>query len=64
LFGLSSPATLATVVGVLVEVPIMLSLVAIFKANKKSFDFDGKSATKAFVHEGVLPGASNKDINE
>jgi ACR3 family arsenite transporter len=64
LFGLSSPATLATVVGVLVEVPIMLSLVAIFKANKKSFDFDGKSAAKAFVHEGVLPGASNKDINE
>ncbi len=42
LFGLSSPATLATVVGVLVEVPVMLSLVAIFRANRKAFDFGGK----------------------
>jgi len=32
LFGLSSGATLATVVGVLVEVPVMLTLVNI--ANK------------------------------
>jgi len=39
LFGLSSPATLATVVGVLVEVPVMLSLVAIFNRNKKAFNF-------------------------
>jgi len=38
LFGLSSPATLATVVGVLVEVPVMLSLVAIFNRNKKALD--------------------------
>ncbi len=29
LFGLNSPATLVTVVGVLVEVPVMLSLVAL-----------------------------------
>lgn len=32
LFGLNSPAALVTVVGVLVEVPVMLSLVAF--ANK------------------------------
>lgn len=37
LFGLSSGATLATVVGVLVEVPVMLSLVAIARASKKHF---------------------------
>ncbi|ASB51110.1 arsenical-resistance protein [Alkalitalea saponilacus] len=35
LFGLQSPAALVTVVGVLVEVPIMLSLVAF--ANKKKY---------------------------
>lgn len=37
LFGLASPATLATVVGVLVEVPVMLSLVAIMKKNKNQY---------------------------
>jgi len=37
LFGLSSPATLITVVGVLVEVPVMLSLVNIVK--KKCYLF-------------------------
>ena len=35
LFGLSSGATLATVVGVLVEVPVMLSLVKIARASRK-----------------------------
>ncbi len=39
LFGMNSGATLATVVGVLVEVPIMLSLVKIMKANKRKFMF-------------------------
>ncbi|WP_075590072.1 ACR3 family arsenite efflux transporter [Labilibacter marinus] len=34
LFGLQSPAALVTVVGVLVEVPVMLSLVAIANKNK------------------------------
>lgn len=38
LFGLSSGAALATVVGVLVEVPVMLSLVRIAKATRKSFN--------------------------
>jgi arsenite transporter len=37
LFGLSSGATLATVVGVLVEVPVMLSLVRIAKASRSRF---------------------------
>ena len=41
LFGMNSGATLATVVGVLVEVPIMLSLIKIMKANKDKFVFKG-----------------------
>ncbi len=39
LFGMNSGATLATVVGVLVEVPVMLSLVKIMKMNKAKFEF-------------------------
>ncbi len=37
LFGLSSGAALATVVGVLVEVPVMLSLVSIARTTRKHF---------------------------
>ena len=37
LFGLSSGATLATVVGVLVEVPVMLSLVRIARRSRERF---------------------------
>jgi ACR3 family arsenite transporter len=37
LFGMNSGATLATVVGVLVEVPVMLSLVEIMKRKKARF---------------------------
>ena len=37
LFGLSSGATLATVVGVLVEVPVMLSLVKIARSSRNKF---------------------------
>jgi len=43
LFGMNSGATLATVVGVLVEVPVMLSLVEIMKRNKAKFEFDNKN---------------------
>ena len=39
LFGLHSGAALATVVGVLVEVPIMLSLVAIINRSQNSFNY-------------------------
>jgi ACR3 family arsenite transporter len=42
LFGLSSGAALATVVGVLVEVPVMLSLVAV--ANRTRANFPGDPA--------------------
>ncbi|MEM7467213.1 MAG: ACR3 family arsenite efflux transporter [Pseudomonadota bacterium] len=38
LFGLNSGAALATVVGVLVEVPVMLSLVAFANRTRPSFD--------------------------
>ncbi|MEZ5896345.1 MAG: ACR3 family arsenite efflux transporter [Parvularculaceae bacterium] len=37
LFGLQSPAALVTVVGVLVEVPVMLSLVAFANATRSKF---------------------------
>jgi len=39
MFGLGSGAALATVVGVLVEVPVMLSLVAFANATKPKFEF-------------------------
>ncbi len=39
IFGINSGAALATVVGVLVEVPVMLSLVYFINLNKKSFNF-------------------------
>ena len=37
LFGLQSGATLATVVGVLIEVPVMLSLVALANRTRPAF---------------------------
>jgi ACR3 family arsenite transporter len=40
LFGLQSGAALATVVGVLVEVPVMLSLVAFANKTKHWFDIN------------------------
>ncbi|RTR40493.1 ACR3 family arsenite efflux transporter [Shewanella canadensis] len=40
LFGLHSGAALATVVGVLVEVPVMLTLVAFVNRNRKQFEDD------------------------
>jgi ACR3 family arsenite transporter len=40
LFGLNSGAALATVVGVLVEVPVMLSLVAIINRTRHLFETD------------------------
>ncbi len=41
LFGLQSGAALATVVGVLVEVPVMLSLVAVANATRNRFPANG-----------------------
>ena len=42
LFGLNSGAALATVVGVLVEVPVMLSLVALVNASRGWYERTGK----------------------
>ena len=44
LFGLNSGAALATVVGVLVEVPVMLSLVALVKRTRHWFDDEPDAA--------------------
>jgi arsenite transporter len=41
LFGLQSGAALATVVGVLVEVPVMLSVVAIVKRTRRRYERPG-----------------------
>jgi ACR3 family arsenite transporter len=38
LFGLNSGAALATVVGILVEVPVMFSLVAFANRTQSSFE--------------------------
>ncbi len=48
LFGLHSGAALATVVGVLVEVPVMLSLVAF--ANKTRHWFEGQELGQGSLH--------------
>lgn len=47
LFGLNSGAALATVVGVLVEVPVMLSLVAFANRTRKAFPDDEQSIIQA-----------------
>jgi ACR3 family arsenite transporter len=57
LFGLSSGAALATVVGVLVEVPVMLSLVAI--ANRTRHWFPGE-AGEAGMSGGEGPAAAER----
>src|SRR3546814_1160065 len=43
LFGLQSGAALATVVGVLIEVPVMLSVVAIVNRSRGWYERDRKS---------------------
>jgi ACR3 family arsenite transporter len=52
LFGLDSGAALATVVGVLVEVPVMLSVVRIVKATRGWYEAGaGKVSTPAEAHQ-------------
>jgi arsenite transporter len=53
LFGLNSGAALATVVGVLVEVPVMLSVVHLVKASRGWYE-SGTTAS-ATVKETVRP---------
>ncbi len=45
LFGLNSGAALATVVGVLVEVPVMLTLVAMVNRSKHWYERQGQTST-------------------
>jgi ACR3 family arsenite transporter len=49
IFGLNSGAALATVVGVLVEVPVMLSVVKIVKASRGWYETGTNQATKDAV---------------
>jgi ACR3 family arsenite transporter len=53
LFGLDSGAALATVVGVLVEVPVMLSLVAIVNRSRHLFATTGPSAHEPAPRAGI-----------
>jgi ACR3 family arsenite transporter len=55
LFGLTSGAALATVVGVLIEVPVMLSLVKF--ANRTRHWFPDPAVDEVASGEVVLPGA-------
>ncbi|MCP9943313.1 ACR3 family arsenite efflux transporter [Cyanobium sp. ATX 6E8] len=55
LFGLKSGAALATVVGVLVEVPVMLSLVAIANHNRRLFPFRAPCQASAIPAPGRQP---------
>jgi ACR3 family arsenite transporter len=48
LFGVHSGVTLAITVGVLVEVPVMLSLVQIMKRKKAKFQFDVSEPSNKF----------------
>lgn len=62
LFGLNSGAALATVVGVLVEVPVMLSLVAF--ANRTKAHFTPQVLKGALLAQPIMPraGSTAQDI--
>jgi len=53
LFGLNSGAALATVVGVLVEVPVMLSLVGIINRTDHWFEDDNKDSSKKDIVDQI-----------
>lgn len=56
LFGLTSGAALATVVGVLTEVPIMLSLVSFSNRTRSWFEQGGETVTSSQKVEGKRKG--------
>ena len=53
LFGTTSPAALATTVGVLTEVPVMLFLVKNANKTKDWFKYEGSA--RVFAHFGLRP---------
>jgi arsenite transporter len=57
LFGLNSGAALATVVGVLVEVPVMLSVVKIVKASRGWYEAGAKANPEAEARTGEVVDA-------
>ena len=59
LFGTTSPAALATTVGVLTEVPVMLFLVKI--ANKTKGRFPAWPNQKLHLSVSITPAAANQD---
>jgi ACR3 family arsenite transporter len=61
LFGLASGAALATVVGVLIEVPVMLLLVGICKRTRHWFRAE-EAADLVSLQEGVEETAANPGV--
>ncbi len=55
LFGLNSGAALATVVGVLVEVPVMLSIVHLVKATRGWYEAGSTSSDASLANEESRP---------
>jgi ACR3 family arsenite transporter len=56
LFGLSSGAALATVVGVLIEVPVMLMLVRVCQRSQGWFNSEATPSSMHQVHKGGQAG--------
>lgn len=63
LFGLESGAALATVVGVLVEVPVMLSLVTLANHTQGHFPLAGRGEDVAFEHGSAATVAETECAN-
>ncbi len=58
LFGFQSGAALATVVGVLVEVPVMLSVVAILRGSRGWYERGNQGEGKGIQERGRFGGGS------
>jgi ACR3 family arsenite transporter len=54
IFGFQSGAALATVVGVLIEVPVMLSIVAIVNASKGWYE-SGSAVQRLAARQSTTP---------
>jgi ACR3 family arsenite transporter len=60
-FGLKSPAALATIVGVLVEVPVMLTLVRIANRTRHWFPEQKTPAAEAVAESGSIESTQEPD---